>query len=238
MTQHLELATRSADRGWFDVAVRLCSKIPPTRLDFAAANAVTASVYRQAGRHDLAETYDRQGLVGTEDPSGQALCELGLVANQIGRGDAAAARRQWARAAPIARQVAPGHWAARWFDFPVTLAWIDAELGLLADDPDRAVVALAPFAFPPRAGSSGRRYYEYAKTLLFLGVAWRCCGEEAEARSTLQSAAAICRSAGFTALLCPAAEQLAELDPKSADAWNAECERSREHLARHQPPGL
>ncbi len=238
VSQQIELACRAADRGRFDEAVRLCRQIPEHRLEFSASRALLASVYRQAGRHDLALPYDEEGLAsGVPDPLGAAMCRLGLAADRIGAGDLAAARADWTAAQDHLASVARAHWAVRWFDPQLTRAWVGAELGLMADRPAEGVALLEPFLSVRRdASPTTRWHFEYAKTLLFLGVSQRCCGMAEPAVDNLAKAARVSAAEGLAALLVPIVAELRGLDPERAREWDGAIGRAREVLERHRPP--
>jgi hypothetical protein len=237
VSQQIELACRAADRGAFDEAVRISGHVAPDRLEFAASQALIASVYRQVGRHEQAQRHDEAGLAAPHpDPLGRAMCRLGLTADRIGVGDALGAREALSEAALAVVQVPAWHWAGRWFDPWLTEAWVRAELHLLADEPVAAVADLEPFAaVKPRATPNTRWPYERAKTLLFLGVAQRCAGS-AEAAGTLAQAADLCLSAGLDPLLLPAVRQLQEVDPAAAGPLGPAVAAAVRRMRQHRPP--
>jgi hypothetical protein len=239
MAQQVELACLAADHGAFDAAVSVCSTVPESRRDYAACQSLIASVYRQLGRHALAEPFDAAGLAAQQaDPLGVAMCSLGLAADAIGLADPDV-ERALRRAEAAVRQVPPDHWATRWFDPWLTHAWVEAEVGLLRDDPMRAVAVLQPFAFERLHGSPHTRWpHERAKTWLFLGVAQRCAGQSDAALDSLSRAVRISAQAALRPLLVPAVEQLALLDPEQARQWEASAHQARRYLRRHLPSGL
>ena len=237
MSQQVELACRAADHGEFDEAVRISGHVAEDRLEFAASQALIASVYRQVGRHQQAQRHDEAGLAAPEpDPLGRAMCRLGLAADRIGVGDEPGAREALEVAALAVAQVPAWHWAGRWFDPWLTEAWVRAELHLLVDEPAAAVADLEPFArAKPRATPNTRWPYERAKTLLFLGVAQRCAGS-AEAAGTLAAAADLCLSGGLDPLLLPAAQQLQEVDPGAAQPLRPAVAAAVRRMRQHRPP--
>lgn len=237
MSQQVELACRAADTGRFDEAVQICGLVAPDRLEFAACQALIASVYRQVGMHGAAEPFDERGLrAPVADALGRAMCSLGLTADRVGAGDAAAARAALAAASSAVAEVRAWHWATRWFDPWLTQAWVAAEVHLLSDEPDRAVLVLRPFAdVRPRTTATTRWPFERAKTLLFLGVAERCTGDPAAA-DHLAAAARVCCDAGLDPLLLPAVEQLAALDAPTAEPYRESLAAARHRLLRHRPP--
>ncbi len=239
MAQQVELACRAADTGRFDEALRLCAGVGPERIEYSACRALAASIYRQSGRHDLAEPLDDQALAAPRpDELGRAMAALGLVADRVGAADAPGARSGLLRAREELAQVPPSHWAGRWFDPWLTAAWVSAEVSLLAGDPASAVAELLPLAgVRPRAVANTRWPHERAKTLLFLGVAQRCAGQPAAAADNLARAIGIAVDAGLAPLVVPAVEQLAELDEGAAQRYREPLAQARATLRRHLPPG-
>ncbi len=240
VSQQVELACRSSDNGAFDTCVARCRELAPDRVEYAVSRSLLASVYRQVGRHDLAQPFDEQGIrPQVPDALGQVMCRCGLAADRVGVGDLAGARSALRRAESAMAELGASHWATRWFDPWITHAWIGAEICLLADEPDRAAAVLRPFVqIKPRQVRNTRWPFERAKTLLFLGVSQRCAGQRAEATASLELSARIAAHAQLAPLLVPAVEQLAVLDPARAQQWTAPVERARSHLQRHTPPGL
>ena len=237
MSQQVEVACRAADTGVFDKAVRTCALVVPDEPEFAACQALIASVYRQVGLHQSAQAFDERGLrAPAHDDLGRAMCSLGLAADLVGVGDRAGARAALAAAAPAVAEVPAWHWGARWFDPWLTEAWVAAEVHLLSDEPDAAVRVLQPFAdMKPRTNPTTRWPFERAKTLLFLGVAERCVGQP-DAAGHLTVAARMCQEAGLDPLLLPAVEQLATLDPLQAAAYDSAVAAARRRMLRHRPP--
>lgn len=240
MSRSVELACHSADRGLFDQAVALCSQVGPDRREYAACRSITASVYRQVGRHDLAEPFDRQGSAAIDgDPLGRTMCRLGLAADRVGVADLSGAQEALAAAEESLAALQPPHRNARWLDPWLTRAWIGAEVCLLGADPGGAVALLEPFAQRrPRRPASARWPFEHAKTMLFLGVAQRCAGAVDAAAASLATAARLAHREGLAALLVPAADQLHQLPSDDARLYDGAVLRARAVLAAHQPPGL
>ena len=238
MSAQVELACRAADRGRFDAAVRISAAVSPDRQEFAACQALIASVYRQVGRHQQAQRFDEVGLdAPVADALGLAMCRLGLAADRIGVGDGAGAAEALEEAARAVAQVPAWHWAGRWFDPWVTQAWVSAELHLLRDDPQAAVADLLPFAsVKARDTPNTRMPVERAKTLLFLGVAQRCSGETAAAAATLAAAADRCLAAGLDPLLLPAVQQLGQVDAEAAERLRPAAAAAAARMGRHRPP--
>jgi hypothetical protein len=238
VSQQVELACRAADRGQFDEAVRIGSRVAPDRLEFAACQALIASVYRQVGQHRQAQEHDEAGLAApVPDDLGRAMCRLGLVADRIGVGDAEGAAEALGEAARAVAQVPAWHWAGRWFDPWVTEAWVRAEWHLLRDEPAAAAADLQPFAdTKARATRNTRWPHERAKTLLFLGVAQRCSADGAAA-GTLAAAAELCLAAGLDPLLPPTVQQLREVDPTAAESLHSATAAAVRRMRQHRPPG-
>lgn len=238
MSAQVELACRAADRGRFDTAISISAAVSPDRQEFAACQALIASVYRQVGRHERAQRFDEAGLnAPVADALGHAMCRLGLAADRIGAGDEGGASEALDEAARAVAQVPAWHWAGRWFDPWVTQAWVSAELHLLRGDPQAAVADLLPFAsVKARETPNTRMPFERAKTLLFLGVAQRCTGDAAAAAATLAAAADRCLAAGLDPLLLPTVQQLELVDAAAGERLRPAAAAAAARMRQHRPP--
>lgn len=236
MSQQIELACGYADRGAFDTAVEICGGVDPSRMEHAAALSLIASIYRQVGRHDVAAGFDDVGTAAS-DPLGRSMCRLGRVADHVGAGEAGLAAEALAAADAAIAEVKPWHWATRWFDPWLTRAWVAAEVELLGARPDAAVAALEPFAaVKPRATRNTRWPHERAKTLLFLAVARRECGDTGRARDDVLRAVEISARARLAPLLLASLPVLGDLDPDAAAGYRPEGAVALRLVERHAPP--
>lgn len=237
MCQVIEVSCQLADRGRFDEALRLIRSLAETAREYAAGLALQASIWRQVRRHDLAEQLDLAGLKPrVPDALGTTMCALGLAADRVGQGDAQAATELLQRGDAALADLAPWHWATRWFDPWVTRSWVAAEVFLLTDQPDRAVIELEQWRDSPMPKVPNTRWpYERAKTLLFLGVAELTAGDRDRAQSDLQAAAELAIRAGYVPLILPIAELLAELQPERTEFWQGQVRAAKAQLARHEP---
>ena len=180
------------------------------RLFAALAASSAASVQRQLGQHPAAKVLDEQGLAlaeGGAEPTFDAL--LGLAADNVGLGDAAAARARLTEAAALSDA------RSDWWRQKVELAWVQAEASLLEGSPTAAADSLAP-AITSAEVSGAPRYV--AKSLLFLGVAQVQSGQLADAETTLRRAATLAESLGAIPLLWPSRALLGALLEESAPA--------------------
>lgn len=159
-----------------------------------------ASQARQVGRHAEAETLDRRALDLARSDEARADATSGLVADAVGRGDAAAA----AARLPAARLAVHG-WRAT-----TRLHWVAAELALLCDAAGEAVAAGDAAVGAARAASAPRHL---TKSLLVRGVARKAAGDAAGARTDLLDALARAREQQLPTLVWPAAAVAAELEP-------------------------
>jgi tetratricopeptide (TPR) repeat protein len=197
------------------LAAQTGTDIPERRLFAALAAATAASVRRQLGQHAVARGLDERAQ-GLADGAGEAAfdAELGLAADAVGLGDLDQARLQLSRAATRA-EARPDWWRQK-----VRLAWVQAEVALLAGEPEAAAAAVAPAVQLAEVSGAPRHV---AKSLLFLGVAQIQSGRLDEAEQTLRRAATLAESLGTLPLLWPARAVLGALLETSAPADSARC---------------
>ena len=196
------------------LAAQSGTDVPERRLFAALAAASAASVHRQLGQHESAKSLDEQGLAlaeGGAEPTFDAL--LGLAADNVGLGDAPAARGRLTEAAAIAEP------RADWWRQKVELAWVQAEAALLEGNPAAAIATLSP-AITSAELSGAPRYV--SKSLLFLGVAQVQSGQLPDAEATLRRAATLAESLGAVPLLWPSRALLGALLEESAPAESAQ----------------
>jgi ATP/maltotriose-dependent transcriptional regulator MalT len=161
-----------------------------------------ASHWRQVGRHDLAEPLDLLALETATDAESRADALTGLVADAIGRRDVAAARERLA----VASQWVNGSDTA-WRE-AVRLAWVTAELGLLAGDAESAVDAGRRAEELSRRARARRHA---VKSELVLGVALHAAGRSRPAARLLRKAAAGADRLDLIPLVIPARIVLSEI---------------------------
>ncbi len=126
------------------------------------AASTLASHRRQLGRHADALALDERALrTAAGDPDAVFDALLGLAADAVGLGDAAAAAHRLGATAPLVPG-GPTGWRHR-----VRRGWVATEIALLTGDPGSAVAAAAAALTDARAVSAPRHV---AKCLLFLGA--------------------------------------------------------------------
>jgi hypothetical protein len=137
---------------------------PETKLFASLAAATAASVHRGLGRHEAARELDERGL-GTGEGIPEAVfdCTLGLASDAVGLGDADVAREHLGQAEALVTAHDEEWWRQR-----VRYEWARAEVALLVDEPDEAVVAASSSV---ERAESARAPRHVAKGLLFQGVA-------------------------------------------------------------------
>lgn len=160
----------------------------------SAAASCRASHLRQLGRHAEAEPLDRYALATAEDAEARADALVGLVADAVGRLDLPAARD---RLAAAAGEIA-GH--AEW-RAPIRLAWVEAEVALLADRPAEAVAAAGAAVHRSREVVAWRHA---VKSELVLGAALEAAGRFPAAARVLRGAAARAERLDLLPLVWPA----------------------------------
>ena len=207
---------------------------PGRRLFSALASATVASVQRQLGRHGEAREYDTRALaLGEGAPEAQFDAHLGLAADAVGLDQAEVAVVELAAAEALVQG------RGDWWRQRVRLDWVRAEVALLQDDPDGAVVA-AGHAVTLAETSGAPRHV--AKGLLFQGVALAQAGETDQAAATLRRAATLAESLGTLPLLWPSRAVLgalvAESSPAEADAALASARDTVRALAADLPPDV
>lgn len=159
------------------------------------ALSTSASVCRQVSRHTDARMRDEQALRAATSEADRFDATLGLAADSVGLGEVDGAREWWSEA----RAICPDGWRQR-----TRLAWVEAEIALLADRPTEAVAAAARSV--SLAGASERHR---AKGELFEGVARSVAGQHADV--LLRRAHDRAGSVGAWPLVWPAAAVLADL---------------------------
>jgi ATP/maltotriose-dependent transcriptional regulator MalT len=178
-----------------------------------------ASHWRQVGRHELAEPLDLLALETATDAESRADALTGLVADAIGRHDVTAARERLA----VAGRGVNGSDTA-WRE-TVRLAWVTAELGLLAGDAESAVEA------GRRAEELSRRVTaprHAVKSQLVLGVALDAAGRSRAAARLLRKAAAGADRLDLIPLVIPARIVLSEiLQVRAPETARSERQRVR-----------
>lgn len=212
--------------------------IAPEQEIFAALAAATvASLHRQLGKHAVARQYDERGMAWTTRTNGEGEaafdCRLGLASDAVGLGDEATARAELGRAAALAE----GH--AEWWRQRVRLGWVEAEVELLAGDPERAIAA-AHDAVELAERSGAPRHV--AKGLLFLGIAQIEAGRLDEAIATLRRGALLAESLGTLPLQWPTravlGTLLADRDEAESERCLAAARRAAEAVSAGLPNGL
>ena len=154
---------------------------PETKLFAALAAATAASVHRGLGRHEAARELDERGLsTGEGIPEAVFDCTLGLASDAVGLGEADVARERLGQAEALVAAHDEEWWRQR-----VRFEWARAELALLVDEPEEAVVAAASSV---ERAESARAPRHVAKGLLFQGVAELQAGSP-DAVGTLRRAA-------------------------------------------------
>jgi hypothetical protein len=153
------------------------------RLFASLAAATAASVHRGLGRHPQAAELDSRGLAMTEGPGEAAFdCLLGLTSDAVGAGRLDDARERLVQS----EAVLEGH-GGDWWRQRVRLDWARAEVALLADKPNDAILAAAGAV---HGAETARAPRHVAKGLLFQGVAELQAGSE-DAIATLRRAASL-----------------------------------------------
>ncbi|HSR22141.1 MAG TPA: hypothetical protein VLW53_01210, partial [Candidatus Eisenbacteria bacterium] len=159
------------------------------------------------------------------DGTGEAAfdCLLGLAADAVGLADAETARAELARAVALA-DGRPEWWRQR-----VRIGWVEAEIGLLAGDPDAAVrAAEGSVELAERSGAPRH----VAKGLLFLGVSLVEAGRDQEAVAILRRSALLAESLGTLPLQWPARAVLGALLADRAAEESARCLDAARRAAR------
>jgi len=162
------------------------------RLFGALAGASLGSVRRQLGRHTEARDADQRGASLAEGGESAFACRLGLAADAVGLGDAAAARAEMEASERLLPERPTEWWRQR-----VRLDWVRAEIALLDEDPDAAIASAE--AAVERA-EKARAPRHVAKSLLFQGVAQVTSGA-AEGASSLRRAATLAEGLGALPLV-------------------------------------
>jgi hypothetical protein len=168
----------------------------------SAAASCLASHLRQVGRHAEAEPLDQLALDTATDREAETDALVGLVADAVGRHDLELARYRLG-AATRSVQTDDRAWRAQ-----VRLAWVTAEIALLASDPDSAVGAGRRAERISREATACRHA---VKSRLVLGVALAAAGRSRPAARVLRTAAAGTISLDLIPLVDPTRTVLATI---------------------------
>jgi hypothetical protein len=151
----------------------------------AAAPLTLGSVLRQTGKHRAAGPYDRAALAAARTDAERAHALIGLAADAIGLGRAAACARRLAEAAALAPA---GDWRVQ-----VRLDWVRTEHALATR---RSRAALAPARRALRCARNEDAVRHVAKSHLFLGVALAMSGNPRASERELNAALRRARACG------------------------------------------
>lgn len=173
-------------------------------LNTSLALSTLASHARQVGRHGEAAELDGRSLHLVHTGEDRADATTGLVADALGQGDSRTAIALLSEA----RTAAQG-WRGT-----TRLHWVAAELALLCDAHDVAVVEAQQAVATASAASAPRHV---TKSLLLRGVARKVAGDAIGARADLFNALTRAEDQGLATLAWPTAAVLAELDPAFTD---------------------
>jgi hypothetical protein len=188
----------------------------------SAAASCLASHLRQVGRHGEAEPLDQLALDTATDAETEADALVGLVADAVGHRDVELARHRLG-AATRSVQSDDGAWRGQ-----VRLAWVTAEIALLASDPDGAVSAGRRAEQISRQATACRHA---VKSRLVLGVSLAAAGRSRPAARVLRTAAAGTISLDLIPLVAPTRTVLATILQVHAPR-TAERERRRARSAQ------
>jgi len=162
------------------------------------ASTTMGSVYRQQQSYQRATHCDQRALAGCDsDTRFDAL--IGLASDSVGEGKADAAEEFW----ESSHDVSHDEWRQ-----VVRLAWVEAEISLMRDDPARAA-AVSSAAAQVCAEANAPRHR--AKSLLFAGVAMADLGDVSTADSFLSESIKLSKDLEAVPLLGPATDALARL---------------------------
>ena len=184
----LPLATRARDR-----TIRVSAAL------------TLGSVLRQTGKHRDALAFDRAALAAAQTDSQRAHALIGLAADAIGLGRAAACARRLAEAASV---TPASDWRAQ-----VRLDWVRTEHALATG---RARAALLPARRALRRARREDAVRHIAKSHLFLGVALAEAGEERAAEREMNAALRGARACGAAPVADVARAMLARSPVRSA----------------------
>lgn len=189
------------------------SEVPERRLFAALAAATSAAVRRQLGQLVEAKLLDEAAFAFSEGaPEAAFDATIGLAADAVINDDAQTALQLLEQA----RLLTDGH--QDWWRQRVQMAWVEAEVQLLHNEPVSAAetllkaVRLAEMSGAPR---------HVAKTLLLLAVAQVQSGDLAAAEVTLRRSATLAESLGALPTLWPARALLGALLEESSPAESA-----------------
>ncbi len=178
----------------------------------ALAGASLGSVRRQLGRHAEAREADQRGAALAEGGESAFACQLGLVADAVGLGDAAVARSEMA----AAERLLPSR-PTEWWRQRVRMDWVRAEVALLEDD---SVTAISAAEAAVERAEKARAPRHVAKSLLFQGVAQVTAGA-VEGASSLRRAATLAEGLGALPLVWSARAVLGAVLMGTDDAESA-----------------
>ncbi|NQU36280.1 MAG: hypothetical protein HQ526_01630 [Actinobacteria bacterium] len=170
------------------------------------ASTTMGSVYRQQQSYQRAKSCDQRALAGCDsDTRFDAL--IGLAADSVGEGDADGAEDYW----EASHDVSDDEWRQ-----VVRLAWVEAEISLMRDNPERAAAVSSAAAQVCSAANAPRHR---AKSLLFAGVAMADLGDLTAADSYLSESIKLSKDLAATPLLEPATEALGRLGKVKQGAY-------------------
>jgi tetratricopeptide (TPR) repeat protein len=163
------------------------------RLFGSLAASTIASIHRQLGNHDVAESFDRQAL-DLADSSTEARFDalIGLAVDHVGRGKPDEALTF----ADQAAELAEAH--TQWWRQRVRLGWVRAEIAVAHHDATGAASAATEAIALAEASGAPRHV---AKGLLFLGVSQVMADDHERAATTLRRAAVLANRLGALPLL-------------------------------------
>lgn len=164
----------------------------------ALADTTIASVLRQQGKHAQAEKHDLRALRGA-DPDSRFDALIGLAADRVGQGDVDGAQENW----EAARDVTADDWREL-----VRLAWVEAEIAFMRNQPELAAQLSLAAAMLARENNAPRHQ---AKSLLFAGVAYLELDAKEQADRYLRIAAALATELDLSPLLIPIREAQSRL---------------------------
>jgi tetratricopeptide (TPR) repeat protein len=220
------LAVCQSAAGRFGRSLRALDELLPVTADAplerrmfgALGEATLGSIQRQLGRHDEARAHDEVALA-LSAASGEAGFDalLGLAADAVGLGEAAAARDHL----EAARALTNGH--AEWWRQRVRVGWVQAEVALLEGRADDAIrTAAASVDLAEQVGAPRH----VAKGLLFQGVAQVEAGHHEQAATILRRSGLLAESLGTLPLLWPARALLGALLGERDEQESLRCLRS------------
>lgn len=189
------------------------SEVPERRLFAALAAATSAAVRRQLGQLAEAKLLDDAAFAYSQGaPEAAFDATIGLAADAVINDDAQTAHHLLEQA----RLLTDGH--QDWWRQRVRMAWVEAEVQLLQDEPVSAAETLLKAVQLAEVSGAPRHV---AKTLLLLAVAQVQSGDLAAAEVTLRRSATLAESLGALPTLWPARALLGALLEESSPAESA-----------------